>query len=56
MLERFNPDIQKVLKQKTNTISTFSTGSKLLVLSVAESGDVKALGQTISYINLGGDY
>ena len=56
MLEKLNPNVKKVLENKTNLINTFSTESKLKILAIAETGDAKALKQTIEYTNLGGDY
>ena len=56
MLENVNPNIKKLLNSKKGVISSFSTESKLKILAIAETGDTKALKQTIEYTNLGGDY
>jgi len=56
MYRNLEPEISKVLERKSNLISTFSTESKLNILSTAKSGNIKALKQQIEYTNLGGDY
>jgi hypothetical protein len=47
MVKKFNHEINKVLKRKTNLISTFSTEMKLQILETAESGNVEVLKQQI---------
>jgi len=56
MKVNLNPKCKQLLNKKSSLISTFSTESKLNILSMAETGDVKALDQAIEYTNLGGDY
>ena len=56
MLERFKPQIVRLLESKTNLIATFSTESKLNILKTAETGNYQALKQQISYTGLCGDY
>lgn len=56
MLENLNPQIAKLLTNKSGLISTLSTESKLIILETAKTGNYKALKQKISYIGLGGDY
>jgi len=56
MVKKLNPEIKKVLNKKQALLNTFSTESKLNILEIAETGNVKILEQEIEYLNLGGDY
>ena len=55
-MARFTPQIAKLLNNKSQLISTFSTESKLNILKTAQTGNYQALRQQIDYIGLSGDY
>jgi len=56
MFKKLNPEVINLLNKKQALLNTFSTESKLNILEIAETGNVKILEQEIEYLNLGGDY